>query len=74
MRFDRYVFARMLNWNPTLNWLDREAVISAWRKSVNFDLWWAGKVIARAETMWQQGFVEVLGDDGHSYKWKKTRD
>jgi hypothetical protein len=70
MKFDRFVAARMRNWNPKLNLLDREAVIAAWRGAVNFDLWWAGKVIARAETMRRQGFVEVLGEDGR-YEWKK---
>ena len=71
MRFDNYVFARMRNWNPQLDWTDREAVIAAWHGSANFDRWHSGMVVARAQTMIRHGFVEVLGEDGNTYEWKK---
>ena len=73
MRFDKYVLARMREWNPKLNWLDREAIISAWHKSVNFDLWWSGKITAHAAAMRKQGFSEMLGKDRNTYEWKRIK-
>jgi len=71
MRFDHFVYARMRDWNPKLNLTDREAIIAAWHKSVNFDLWWSGKIMAHAAEMKRQGFAEVLGASGR-YEWKKV--
>jgi hypothetical protein len=73
MKLDKYVMKRMQErmnregWNP----FDRAANIEAWNGEVAFDLWWASKVVARAQAMKRRGFAEVLSKDGR-YEWKKV--